>query len=132
MKSPEATAEEWPSAEEKARNVARAIALREQAKSGGLRFSVYLPPGLAEWLLGLVEKGTFIDPSEAVFVMLQEAQELEPHHDLRRELLVRMLQAAEEDPRPPIPGEEVFKLLREKRISSPEPAVWEKHKPVSE
>jgi antitoxin ParD1/3/4 len=95
-----------------------------------LRFSVYFPRGLAEWLLGLVEKGTFIDPSEAVFVMLQEAQELEPHHDLRRELLVRMLQAAE-DPRPPIPGEEVFKLLREKRISSPEPAVWEKHKPVS-
>ena len=31
----------------------------------------------------------FIDPSEAVFVMLQEAQELEPHHDLRRELLGR-------------------------------------------
>ena len=131
MKSPEVTADEWPSAEEKTRNVAQAIALREQAKAGGLRLSVYLPPRLAEWLLGLVENGTFIDPSEAVFVKLQEAQELEPHHDLRRELLTRMLQAAEDDPRPPIPGEEVFKLLREKRISSPEPAVWEKHKPVS-
>ena len=111
--------------------MAQAIALREQAKAGGLRFSVYLPAGLAEWLLGLVEKGTFIDPSEAVFVLLQEAQELEPHHDLRRELLGRMLQAAEDDPRPPIPGEEVFKRLREKYASRPEPAVWEKHTPVS-
>ena len=131
MKSPEATAGEWPSAEEKAKNVAQAIALREQAKSGGLRFSVYLPPGLAEWLLGLVEKGTFIDPSEAVFVLLQEAQELEPHHDLRQELLNRMLQTAADDPRPGIPAEEVFERLREKWVSPPEPAVWEKHKPVS-
>jgi antitoxin ParD1/3/4 len=71
-----------------------AIALREQAKEGGLRFSVYLPPGLADWLLGLVENGTFLDPSEAAFVMLQEQQELEPHQDLRQELLSRMLQTA--------------------------------------
>jgi antitoxin ParD1/3/4 len=131
MTSPESNAFEWPSAEEKAKSVAQAIALREQAKVGGLRFSVYLPPGLAEWLLGLVEKGTFIDPSEAVFVKLQEAQELEPHHDLRRELLTRMLQAAEDDPRPAIPGEEVFRRIKERRASPAEPAVWEKHKPVS-
>lgn len=125
------TAGEWPSAEENAQNVAQAAALREQAKAGGLRFSVYLPPRLADWVLGLVENGRFIDPSEAVFVLLQEAQELEPHHDLRREALVRMLQAAENDPRPPIPGDKVFKRLKEKRASSPEPAVWEKHQPVS-
>ena len=131
MEGSEATAFEWPSAEEKTRNVAQAIALREQAKAGGLRFSVYLPPDLADWLLGLVEKGTFIDPSEAVFVKLQEAQELEPHHDLRRELLARMLQAAEDDPRPRIPGEEVLKRIKERRASLREPAVWEKHKPVS-
>jgi hypothetical protein len=56
--------------------VAQAIALREQAKAGRLRFSVYLPPGLAEWMLGLLENETFVDPSEAVFVLLQEAQEL--------------------------------------------------------
>ncbi len=131
MEGSEATAFEWPGAEEKARNIAQAIALREQAKAGGLRFSVYLPPGLADWLLGLVEKGTFIDPSEAAFVMLQEAQELEPHHDLRHELLNRILQAAENDPRPGIPAEEVFRRLKEERASSPEPAVWEKHTPVS-
>jgi Arc/MetJ-type ribon-helix-helix transcriptional regulator len=131
MKGSDATAGEWPSAEEKAKSVAQAIALREQAKAGGLRFSVYLPPGLAEWMLGLVENGTFIDPSEAVFVLLQEAQELEPHHDLRHELLNRILQAAANDPRPGIPAEEVFRQLKEKLASSPEPAVWEKHTPVS-
>jgi len=131
MEGFEPTAEEWPGAEEKAKNVAQAIALREQAKAGGLRFSVYLPPGLAEWMLGLVENETFVDPSEAVFVMLQEAQELEPHHDLRGELLNRRLQAAERDLRPAIPAEEVFMLLKEKLASRPEPAVWEKQKPVS-
>ncbi len=131
MEDSEVTAGEWPSAEEKARNVVQAIALREQAKSGGLRFSVYLPPGLADWLLELVEKGAFIDPSEVVFVKLQEAKELEPHHDLRRELLVRRLRAAEDDPRPGSPPEEVFKRIKEKLASLPEPAVWEKHKPVS-
>jgi antitoxin ParD1/3/4 len=116
----------WPSAEVKAKSIAQAKALRAQAEKGGLHFSAYLPPGLADWLLGLIEKGTFIDPSEAVFVMLQQAQELEPHHDLRRELLARMLQAAEDDPRPSIPAEEVFKELRELRALPLEPAVWEK------
>ena len=131
MEKSEADAFEWPSAEEKARNVAQAIALREQAKAGGLRFSVYLPPDLADWLLGLVEKGAFIDPSEAVFVKLQEAQELEPHHDLRNELLNRMLQAAEDDPRPGTPLDQVFERIKDKCAAMPEPAVWEKHKPMS-
>ena len=131
MEGSEATAWEWPSADEKARNVAQAIALRGQAKAGGLRVSVYLPPRLADWLLGLVEKGTFIDPSEAVFVMLQEAQELEPHHDLRRELLNRILQMAKDDPRPAISSEEALKRMKKLFASSSEPAVWEKHTPVS-
>jgi len=117
---------EWPSPEEKAKNIAQAKALRTQAEKGGLRFSAYLPPGLADWLLGLIEKGTFIEPSEAVFVMLREAQELEPHHDLRRELLTRIVQASEDDPRPSIPAEEVFRELREARTLPLEPAVWVK------
>jgi antitoxin ParD1/3/4 len=126
MSDSEATPDEWPPAEEKAKNIARAKALREQAEKGGLRFSAYLPPELAGWLLGLVEKGIFHDPSEAVFVILGEHRDLEPHADLRRELLSRSLQAAVDDPRPSIPGEEVFKELK-KRIASPqEPAVWEK------
>jgi antitoxin ParD1/3/4 len=91
-----------------------------------LRFSAYLPPELACWLLGLVEKGIFLDPSEAVFVILGEHQELESHADLRRELLSRMLQAAMDDPRPSIPAEEVFKKLKEKRGTLREAAEWKK------
>jgi antitoxin ParD1/3/4 len=125
MSEPESVHNEWPSAEEKAKSVAQAIALKERAKFGGLRFSVYLPPRLAEWLLGLVEKGTFLDPSEAAFVLLQEQKELEPHDDLRHELLNRILQAAEDDLRPGIPAEEVFRKLKERR-PLPEPAEWKK------
>jgi len=76
MSDSQAAKDEWPSAEEKAKNIAQAKALRVQAEKGGLRFSAYLPPGLAGWLLGLIEKGTFHDPSEAVFVILGEHQDL--------------------------------------------------------
>ncbi len=121
----ESVHDEWPSAEEKAKNVAQAKALRTQAEKGGLRFSAYLPPELACWLLGLVEKGVFHDPGEAVFVILGEHRDLEPHTDLRRKLLSRSLQAAMDDPRPSIPAEEVFKALKERRTVL-EPAVWKK------
>jgi antitoxin ParD1/3/4 len=117
--------EEWPSAEGKAKCIAQAKALRAQAEKGGLRFSAYLPPELASWLLGLVENGIFLDPSEAVFVILGEHQDLEPHTDLRRKLLKRTLQAAMDDPRPGVPAEEVLKKLKERR-PLPEPAVWVK------
>ena len=126
MSDSQAAKDEWPSAEEKAKNIAQAKALRTQAEKGGLRFSAYLPPRLADWLLGLIEKGIFLDPSEAAFVILGQHQELEPHADLRRELLSRMLQAAIDDPRSSIPAEEVFKELRERRVLPLEPAVWEK------
>ena len=126
MSDSQAAKDEWPSAEEKAKNIAQAKALRVQAEKGGLRFSAYLPPGLADWLLGLIENGTFHDPSEAVFVILGEHQDLEPHTDLRREILARSLQATIDDPRPSIPAEEVFKELRELRALPLEPAVWEK------
>jgi hypothetical protein len=81
---------------------------------------------LAVRLLGLIEKGTFHDPSEAVFVILGEHRDLEPHTDLRREIHARSLQAAIDDPRPSIAAEEVFKDLRELRALPLEPAVWEK------
>jgi hypothetical protein len=41
--------------------------VRRQAAEGGLRFEAYLPPGLAEWVISLVEQGVFHSPSEAVF-----------------------------------------------------------------
>jgi antitoxin ParD1/3/4 len=126
----EDTEDGWPTAAEKARNIAQAKALLTQAREGGLRFEAYLPPGLADWLLGLIEQGVFADPSEAVFVILGEHQDLEPHTDLRRELLKRTLEAAIDDPRPPIPHEEVFERLRKiAEAPRPEPAVWRQTEP---
>lgn len=111
--------------EEKAKDVAQARALREQARKGGLRFDAYLPSDLAEWLLDLIERGVFVDPSEAVFVILGEHRDLEPHADLRNELLKRVVQASMDDPRPTISGEEVMERLRKSLTAQrPEPALW--------
>jgi hypothetical protein len=79
--------------------IAQAGALRAQATKGGLVFAAYLPPRLAEWLLDLIERGEFADPSEAVFVILGEHRELEPHADLRDQFLRRSCQAESDDPR---------------------------------
>lgn len=121
----------WKTAEERASDAAQAKALRAQASQGGLRFEVYLPPGLAEWVLDFVERGVFTDPGEAVFVILGEHKDLEPHADLRRESLKRSLEAAMNDPRPGIPADEVRahmeKLMAEPR---PEPAVWRRRKTI--
>ena len=120
-------APEWPDPADKAHAVEQAKQLRDQAAKGGLRFEAYLPPSLALWLLDLIEQDTFLDPSEAVFVILGEHKELAPHADLRRELLKRRIQVAADDSRPGISMEEMKALLREKREAPlPEPARWEK------
>ena len=82
---------DWRMPADRARDIAQAMALQEQARKGGLRFEVFLPPGLAEWVLDFVERGVFVDPSEAVFVILGEHRDLEPHDDLRTEILKRSL-----------------------------------------
>ena len=107
--------------------IAQARALREQAGKGGLRFEAYLPPDLAEWLLDLIERGVFADPSAAVFVMLGEHRDLEPHDDLRHELLQRTVQAAIDDPRASLSGIEVKAQSRELADTPlPEAAIWRK------
>lgn len=122
--------EMWPTPEQKAAYIAQAKALRKQAAEGGLRFEAYLPPQLAEWLLERIEKGVFLDPREAVFVLLGEYEDLEPHTDLRQELLRRRLDAAINDPRPSIPVEQVVIELREKMAAPrPEAAVWKRVPP---
>ena len=65
-------APEWPDPADKAYAVEQAKRLRNQVAEGGLRFEAYLPPSLALWLLDLIEQGKFLDPSEAVFVILGE------------------------------------------------------------
>jgi antitoxin ParD1/3/4 len=119
--------DDWRTVDERAQDVDQAGALKEQASKGGLRFETYLPSDLAAWVLDLVERGVFADPSEAVFVILGEHRELEAHIDLRQESLKRSLDAAINDPRPTLSSEEVEermkKLLDEPR---PAPAVWQK------
>jgi antitoxin ParD1/3/4 len=105
--------------------VAQARALRREASRGGLRFEAFLPPALAAWLLDQIERGVFADPNDAIALIFEEHRELEPHADLRRELLQRTIQAAIDDPRPPIGAEEVDKRLRA-RIEERQPtaAIW--------
>src|SRR3546814_2705682 len=95
---------------------AQAESLREQARAGGLRFEAYLPPALADWLLEPIERGMFADPSEAVFAIVGNFRDLEPHRDLRDALLRRLLQAAVDDPRPRS-GEHQSELQSLMRIS---------------
>jgi Arc/MetJ-type ribon-helix-helix transcriptional regulator len=114
-------------AEEKARDIAQAKALRELARNGGLRFEAYLPPALADWILDLVERGVFSDPAEAVFVMLGEQRDMEPHADLRQECLKRTLEGAMRDPHPGFSLEAVNARLEElAREPRPPAAVWER------
>jgi len=123
----DATPDVWVGPEAKAARIAQARALKEEASKGGLRFEAYLPPDLAEWLLDLIECGVFADPSEAVFIIFGEHRELEPHADLREELLRRTVQAAMDDPRPSLSGNEVEAQLRELADTPlPEAAVWQK------
>lgn len=107
------------------RGAGQARALRAQADAGGLRFDVYLPPSLAAWVLDKIERGVFTDPSEAIFVLLGEQHDLEPHADLRAAVFNRSIRAAIDDPRPLVPIGEVWRTLRDMSAAPrPEPAAW--------
>lgn len=111
------------------RDQAQAQALREQACAGGLRFEAYLIGDQADWLLERVERGMFVDPAEAVFAIVQNFIEMEPHRDLRDELLRRMLESSLEDVKAGRvhDAEDVFdELRRELAKPQPEAARWEK------
>lgn len=96
---------------------AQAKALREQARAGELSFEAYLTNDLADWLLEQIERGRFADPREAVFLIVKNFIDMEPHR----------LQARIDDPRPGIPHEEVSAEI-ERWISQPLPdaARWQK------
>jgi antitoxin ParD1/3/4 len=117
--------DEFDSAAAAASHIAQARTLKPRALAGGLRFEAYLPPSLAGWLLDLIARGEFADPSEAVFVILGEHRDLEPHADLREELLRRTVQAAIDDPRPSLSADEVEQQFRELSAApAPEAALW--------
>jgi len=111
----------WPDP----RAAEQAKALLPQAREGGLRFEAYLPPALAAWVLERIAQSTFESPSEAVFVLLTEAQELEPHADLRQEFLRRRVQAGMDDSGVTYSAEEVRAHLEAlARAPRPQPALW--------
>jgi AAA+ superfamily predicted ATPase len=57
--------------------------------------------------------------------MLGEQHDLEPHADLRREILKRSFQASIDDPRPPISQEDFEEKMRRRRDRPrAEPALW--------
>lgn len=114
----------FESADAARKRVAQAKALKDQAATGGLEFRVFLPSGLAEWVLNLVEQGVFLDPSEAVFVLMQQAKELEPHDDLKEEILRRTLDSRSSGPY--ITLEELKTRLSEDLKERAPPAVWNK------
>ena len=120
----------WETPAAAAARVAQARALRERVATGGLRFEAYLPSDLALWVLDRVERGIFTSPSEAVFVLMGQARELDPHHDLRRELFCRMIDAAREGPF--IEAEEVWDRLEEEMREWTEPAMWRRIGPDGE
>jgi hypothetical protein len=62
----------------------------------------------------------FIDPSEAIFVMFGEQQDLAAYPDLRRELLRRTVEAAAADPGPSVSAEIAIAEVRVP-LSAPRP-----------
>lgn len=106
--------------------------LRDQASKGGLRFDVYLPPDLAEWMLSMIERGSFASPSEAAFVILGEHEKLEPHTDLREEFLRRRLLSALNDKGPGLTIGEVMERIEQSCARDEPAAVWSDEFPKSD
>ena len=119
----------WIESDETAKlRIEQARGLKELAKTGGLKFEAYLPGDLGVWVLELVERGVFLDPSEAVFVFMQQAKDIEPHDDIKREILKRCLDEAEKEIEAGnyYTAEEVRERLDKYKKERTEPVVWNK------
>ncbi len=67
----------WAETDETAKQrIEQARALKATAAKDGLKFEAYLTPNIATWVLEMVERGDFIDPSEAVFVFMKQAMDI--------------------------------------------------------
>jgi len=115
----------WIESDETAqRRIEQARRLKKQASTGGLGFEAYLTPDLAVWVLDMVERGIYLDPSEAIFVLMGQAKDIAPHDDIKREILSRRLEAAENGSS--YTPEEVRQHLEETKKTRTDPAIWEK------
>ena len=119
----------WIETDETAQQrIDQARSLKDQAKTGGLKFEAYLTPDLAEWVLDMVEDGIFLDPCEAVFVYMDQAKDIEPHVDLKKEILRRRIQDGVDDAEAgqTYTADEVKQHFKEAMRRRTAPAVWEK------
>ena len=119
----------WLEDEETARQrVEQARTLKTQARTGGLKFEAYLPSGIAEWVLDMVEKGDFIDPCEAVFVFMKQAKDIDPYDDIKIEIIKKRvgegIKDLEEGRVHDI--DEVMERLKKDIGNGTKPAVWKK------
>jgi hypothetical protein len=119
----------WMETEETAQQrIDQARLLKEGARTGGMKFEAYLTPDLAEWVLDMVEQGDFTDPSEAVFVFMGQAKDIDEHQDLKQEVFKRRIaqgiEAAENGD--VYTSEEVWEHLDKVMKEKTEPVVWQK------
>ena len=119
----------WVESEETARQrVEQVKSLKEQACKGGLRFEAFLTADLAEWILDMVGNGVFVDPSEAVFVFMQQAKDIDLYDDMKEEILSRRLDQGlkDVDEGRTSSMEEVRERIDQCAKNKTEPAVWNK------
>jgi antitoxin ParD1/3/4 len=76
----------------------------------------------------MMEQGDFIDPSEAVFVLMGQAKEIEPHQDLKQEVFRRCIaQRIEEAEKGHFySAEEVWERLDKMIKETTDPVIWQK------
>ena len=114
--------------------IQQAQALRAQAAEHGLRCDAFLVPSMAEWVLDMVERGDFVDPSEAIHTFMLQARELQKYPDIQRDMLNNKLDEgiATAERGELIDGRIVMEKMKEriqerlKNHASSDPAVWQK------
>ena len=111
-----------------AQRVAQAQVLKAQVKTGGLKFETYLPPAVALWVLEQVEQGVFIDPAEAIFVLMQQAHDIDPHDDLKLAILKKRIEHGMDSAKngQTYSAEEVAARMERLKKQRTPPAVWQK------
>ena len=121
----------WVESDETAKaRIEQVQSLKEQAAAGGLRCNAYLTPSVATWILEMVERGEFVDPSQAIHVFLGIAKDLQKHPDIKRDLLRKQLDEgiAQLDRGEATDGPAFMKELKERmknHVRTPA-AVWKK------
>jgi hypothetical protein len=107
-------------------DVEQAAALRERAAKDGMRFSAYLPPSLAAWVLDEIIAGRFSDPCEAAFCAMQDLQALSEHPPVREALLEKVLKAAVADVQrgDTVSADEMWAGLKKRAAEYEEPPHW--------